>query len=220
MAENQAGFLPTQPWSEQTPLSEEFLSRLRAMERAYLMQESPLRQCGFSGSQRRWETQRRPIVQAIEGDGDLLNLGCANGYLLESLVKWTEEKEIFLTPHGLDAGKLLIEQAQKRMSLFSRNFYIGNAWDWVPPRQYLYVYTSVDLVPPEFVPAYLKRIGRDIVADGGRLIVGSYGSRSRQQEPMNLRHLFDDMGWATDGMASAPGGPDMPVAARFIWRDF
>jgi hypothetical protein len=211
-------FAPTRVAVE-TPVSAAFLRRLQAMEATYVSQDSPLRQCGFSGNETRWKEQRFPIMQAIEGDGDLLNLGCANGYLLESLVSWAEEKDVFITPHGLDAGTKLISYARARHNVVRTNFHVGNAWDWEPPRKYRYVYTSTDLVQPEFLAHYLMRVKDVMVEVGGRLIVGAYGSRRRAVHPLDLRVLFDEIGWRITGMSSAPGEASMPVIARFAWMN-
>ncbi len=212
-------FAPTN-LAVETPVSASFLRRLQAMEATYVSQDTPLRQCGFAGNEARWQEQRGPIMQSIEGDGDLLNLGCANGYLLESLVRWAEQKEVFITPHGLDAGTKLIAFARARHNVVRTNFHVGNAWDWTPPRKYRYVYTSTELVQPEYLPQYLARV-KDVMVDvGGRLIVGTYGSRRRNVPPMDLKALFDQVGWKKiTGMSSAPGDASMPVVARYAWMN-
>ena len=56
-----------------------------------------------------------PSSTAIDGDGDLLDVGCANGYLLECLVAWGAERGLALTPHGVDIGPLLIAEAKRRL---------------------------------------------------------------------------------------------------------
>ena len=58
-------------------------------EEHYLASDDPRRQSGFAGDEERWEAARRPIVEAIHRRGSLLDVGCANGYLLESLVHWS-----------------------------------------------------------------------------------------------------------------------------------
>ena len=65
-----------------------FLQNLRTLEAAYLKEDDPIRQSGFSGGAQRWRSERGPILEAIDVDGELLDIGCANGYLLECLVRW------------------------------------------------------------------------------------------------------------------------------------
>ena len=121
------------------------MCELKALEDAYLRETDPIRQSGFSGGATRWRAERGPILDAIDSDGDLLDIGCANGYLLECLVRWGEERGLMLTPHGLDQGVRLIELARGRLPKYADNFHVGNAWDWRPQRKYRYVYMLYDL---------------------------------------------------------------------------
>src|SRR5215472_1576889 len=84
------------------PLPAEFLNHLGTLEAAYLSSDDPLRQSGFGGGPARWRAERSPILDAIGGSGTLLDVGCANGYLLESLVSWGSERGLALTPFGVD----------------------------------------------------------------------------------------------------------------------
>jgi hypothetical protein len=63
-----------------------FLQELEALEASYLAETDPTRQSGFGGGADRWQRERAPILNAIDESGDLLDMGCANGYLLESLI--------------------------------------------------------------------------------------------------------------------------------------
>ena len=58
-------------------------------EAAYLAEESPRGQSGFGGDEARWEAGGDPIADAIDRDGAFLDIGCANGHLLERLVRWS-----------------------------------------------------------------------------------------------------------------------------------
>ena len=159
-------------------LPPQFLRELEALESSYLASNDPIRQSGFGGGVQRWRSEREPILDAIDGDGDILDIGCANGYLLECLVTWGRERGVSLVPHGLDQGLRLIELAKRRLPEFASNFYVGNAWDWNPPHRFQYVYTLLS-VPPDYLEDHLRRLHADFVARGGSLIVGAYGSRSR-----------------------------------------
>ena len=77
-----------------------------------------------------------PILDAIETNEDLLDIGCANGYLLECLLNWGDERGLNLIPHGLDQGSKLIQLAKRRLPEYADNFHVGNVWDWQPPRKY------------------------------------------------------------------------------------
>jgi hypothetical protein len=70
-----------------TALPVAFLDRLRALEGAYLRETDPVRQSGFGGGHERWHMERTLVLDAVPDDGDFLDVGCANGYLLECLVQ-------------------------------------------------------------------------------------------------------------------------------------
>jgi SAM-dependent methyltransferase len=196
-------------------LPQSFLDELKALESSYLAEDDPIRQSGFGGGPRRWRAEREPILEAIEADGDLLDVGCANGYLLECLMAWGRERGLEIMPHGLDQGARLIELARRRLPDFAANFHMGNGWDWRPPRQYRFVYTLHDCVPREYLPEYVKRIMRRTVAPGGRLILGAYGSRSRGTSPFEVAEFLRSIDLAVAGAAA--GG--QPTVASFAWAD-
>ncbi len=194
------------------PLPEEWLAGLQNLERAYLDSDDPIRGSGFSGGPQRWRAERSPILQAIDGDGDILDVGCANGYLLECLVDWAGERGVTLTPHGLDIGPGLVAVARTRLP--GASIHLGNAWDWTPPQRYRYVYTLTDLVPADRLDRMVQRLLRDFVAPGGRLIIGDYGSRSRRIEPRHVAALLRPHAL----VAGESVGGDPPIA-RFAWID-
>ena len=201
--------------SARPPLPKDFLRLVASLETSYLESDDPIRQSGFGGGPGRWRAERELILDAIDGDGDLLDIGCANGYLLECLVVWAQERGRTLTPFGLDLGQDLIACARLRLPQFAANFYTGNAWDWVPPRRFHYVYTLYDCVPPLYWEEYVHRLLALVVTPGGRLVVGSYGSFSRQIAPENVAALLQSAGLRVAG-SSAGGHPTM---ARFAWVD-
>lgn len=148
---------------------------MRRLEEQYLLGANPRAQSGSSGNEVRWRTRREFILEAIDGDGDFLDVGCANGYLLECLLAWGSERGLTLIPYGVDQGAGLIELARKRLPQFASNFFVANAWEWQPPRQFKYVYTLYDCVPPDYFGEYVERLFSRVVERGGRLIIGGYG---------------------------------------------
>lgn len=195
------------------PLPARFLRELAELEESYLRQIDPIEQSGFSGGPERWRAEREPILDAIPIDGDLLDIGCANGYLLECLVGWGRERGVALTPYGLDQGRRLVELARRRQPHLADHFFVGNAWDWEPPRRFHYVYTLLDQVPPEYLAPYLRGLLARVVAPGGRLIVGDYGSRSRGIPARNVAAVLRSNGIVVS--SAAEGGDDRIV--RFAW---
>ena len=198
-----------------TTLPPDFLQELRALEAAYLKEDDPIRQSGFSGGAERWRAERGPILHAIESDGDLLDIGCANGYLLKCLVNWGGERGLKLTPHGLDQGSSLIELAKERLPEYADNFHVGNAWDWESPRKYRYVYMLYDCLPLDYLADGVSRLLERVVAPKGRLIVGAYGSKSDSIPPFDIGEFLDLEGFTISGSAEGGVGP----ITKFAWLD-
>lgn len=195
------------------PLPDSFLRELDELERAYLRNSDPIEQSGFYGGPERWRAEREPILDAVPSDGEFLDTGCANGYLLECLVSWGREGGVTLTPYGLDQGRDLVELARQRQPHIADDFFVGNAWDWKPPRRFRYVYTLLDQVPPDYLTSYLHRLFAHVVAPGGRLIVGDYGSRSRGIRARDVASVLRSAGFTVLG--EAEGGSH--GVARFAW---
>ncbi len=91
-------------------------------ERPYLRGENPRAQSGFGGDERRWELARRPIVTAIDRDGSFLDIGCANGYLLESVVRWATHR---IEPYGLDFPRCSWSLARRRLPQWADRIFLG-----------------------------------------------------------------------------------------------
>jgi SAM-dependent methyltransferase len=198
-----------------TRLPRDFLTAVRALEDAYLQSDDPIRRSGFGGGAERWRAEREPILDAIDGDGDLLDIGCANGYLLRCLVDWGLERGLRLTPHGIDIGPRLIELARAMHPENAANFHVANAWDWRPARRFRYVYTLYDNVPETLLAPYLRRLLDRVVEPGGRLIVGAYGSRSRGTPPFAIAEFLAEEGYRLAGHTTVGD----PTIVAFAWLD-
>ncbi|MCY3895610.1 MAG: class I SAM-dependent methyltransferase [Chloroflexi bacterium] len=136
---------------------------------------NPYRQSGKTGGAEHWETTRCCIAEAVNADGDYLDLGCANGLLLESLVGWCAGRGYTITPHGVDFVPELINLAKQRLPAYAANFHVANTFFWQPPRRYRFVQLLLDAVPPVDERVYVARVLNEMVATPGRLIVSVYG---------------------------------------------
>ena len=155
---------------------EEWYERLRAwLEPSYLAQTEPWRQSGMSGPAERWTLLRKPVVDCLDHSGTFLDIGCANGYLLECCLAWAAERGIQIVPYGLDLSSRLVELARQRLPRYADHFFVGNALRWTPPQRFDFVRTELVYVPAEYERAYLDRLRRDYLAPGGRLLVAHYG---------------------------------------------
>ena len=197
----------------------DFVERIRALEDVYLKTDDPMMQSGYDGGAKRWKEERGPIVKAIDRDGTFMDVGCANGFLLESLAAWvTLEKRWHIIPYGVDMNPGLIVEAMRRWSGIADHFWVADAWEFSPPEKFDFVYSLADCVPENFLPSYVARLLDRYVKPGGRLIMGHYGSKARRIEPMNIGEVLNDYGFPVAG--TMQGGKmrdhDGPVT-RFAW---
>lgn len=200
-------------------LPPDFLAQIRALEPAYLAESDPILQSGFHGGPERWRAERGPILDPVTEDGDLLDAGSANGYLLECLVAWGAERGLRLTPFGVDIGPRLVDAAKRRLPAFATNFWTANVWDWRPPRRFKYVYALYDCVPIEMLREYVEHLLDAVVEPGGRLIVGAYGSASRGDAPLPIADVLASYGQNVAGRSFGGRMPDGGPVTAFAWVD-
>jgi hypothetical protein len=106
-----------------------------------------------------------------------------------------------------------VDLARQRQPHVADHFFVGNAWDWEPPQRFHYVYTLLDQVPPEYLGSYLHRLYAQMVAPGGRLIVGDYGSKSRGILARNVAAVLRSARFTV--LSETEGG--IQGMARFAW---
>src|ERR1700730_6162763 len=141
---------------------------------AYLSGENPRAQSGHSGDQKHWTQARSLVADAIDQNGAFLDIGCANGFLLECLVGWVTAKGHCIDPYGLDFSAELIELARQRFPQWRDRLFFGNAIAWDPPRRYDFARTDLEHVPDERRGHLIHRLLERIVQPGGRLIIGTF----------------------------------------------
>jgi len=164
-------------------------------EQHYLASDDPRRQSGFGGDEDRWEAARRPIVEAIDRDGSFLDIGCANGYLLESVVRWSEHR---IEPYGLDFSPRLVELARSRLPQWAKRIFLGDALEWEPPQRFDFVRRELLYAPEERWRELVERLLERTVAPGGRLIVCGYGSPRRGVPTHPVRRILRSWGYESE----------------------
>ena len=147
----------------------------------------------------------------MDADGDYLDLGCANGLLLESLVGWCAERGYGITPYGVDFIPELVELARQRLPEFSDNFHVANSYSWAPPRRYRFVQLLLDPVSPADQRRFLSRVIKEMVASPGRLIVAVYGLGNSATPEVAVKTLV--------GHGFEVAGATACVSASVAWVD-
>jgi len=171
------------------------------LERAYLAGTNPRQQSGFGRDERDWERFRRPVVAPVYRDGTYLDVGCASGLLMESVVRWAAEDGHRVEPYGLDISEKLAELARERLPAWRDRIFTGNALFWEPPFAFDYVRTEMVYVPHHRRREYAERLLARVVAPGGRLILCAYGSS--RPEGARAEPLVDEIaewGFSVDGI--------------------
>jgi SAM-dependent methyltransferase len=148
---------------------------------AYLAGGTPWEQSGKSGDRASWELGRRPIMAAIDRDGTFLDIGCANGFLMECVREWGAEDGRDVEPYGLEISPELASLARRRLSQWADRVFVGNAATWVPTRRFDYVRTGLDYVPPTRRRELVEHLLANVVAVGGRLIIGVFNEEKNER---------------------------------------
>ena len=108
-------------------------------------------------------------------DGDYLDLGCANGLLLESLVGWCAERGHRVTParagfhSGTGGASAAAPAGVCGQSARGERVFM------VPPRRYRFVQLLLSTVPPTDQREFVSRVLNEMVATPGRLILACMG---------------------------------------------
>ena len=189
----------------------------RTLETAYLRGTTPQQGSGFGGGELDWQQARRHITEGIPGDGTFLDVGCANGLLMESVAAWCAERGLAVEPYGVDISPALTDLARRRLPQWADRIWTGNAVDWRPPAglRFDYVHILLDSVPrarrADLVRHHLKHTVRPAT---GRLLVSDYAADPVADHPAaaeTLRSLGFHRAGQTSG-GTLPGRLPNPTA--------
>ncbi len=185
------------------------------IEPGYLASTNARGQSGFFGDDNRWEQARRHILRAVDRDGTFLDVGCASGYLMQTIRAWAAQDGIELSPYGLDISPALAALARRRLPEWADRIHTGNALYWTPPhgRRFDYVRTGLEYVPAPRRDDLIAHLLTNVV--GRRLIIGSYNEQAAH--PV-LEQLVRDLGYRIAGRDEILH-PDRRVSRRVFWMD-
>jgi SAM-dependent methyltransferase len=187
---------------------------------AYLAADNPRSQSGQSGDEPHWERARGLIADAIDRSGTFLDIGCASGYLMECLERWSQQRGWPVEPYGLDIAPELADLARRRVPRWADRIFVGNAIDWQPPRRFDFVRTGLEYVPLRRQRDLVERLLRDVVAPGGRLIIGTYSEESDETRTAPSQEaMIAGWGFPIAGRSERPHYRDSRLVYRVVWID-
>lgn len=150
----------------------------------------------FHGSMKEWKQQREAVGELLK-DGTVLDVGCANGFLMACLEEWSGKE---LDAFGVDQDPEMIRQARELFPDQEDHFVTNAELEDRPdfPLEYDNVYWNVwdnfELTSEEG-RRYLERLS-ELVKTGdepGVYVLGSYRPE-REDNLVRLQEL-DDLGW-------------------------
>jgi SAM-dependent methyltransferase len=164
---------------------------------------------GGSGSSRDtagWEYARSLIVDAVEPGQSFLDVGCANGHLMESMATWAG-----VEPYGLEISPELAELARRRLPRWTGRIWVGNALDWTPPRRFEVVRTCLDYVPEP----RRRELVEHLLGYCDRLVVGVH---NEERDSPGREGEVAGWGFEIAGRSERPH-PHPLLAYRIFWID-
>ena len=179
---------------------------------AYLAGQTPEAGSGHSGTPEEWEYSRGIVAEAIsEPPGTFLDVGCANGLLMESVNRWTGAE-----PYGLELSPELAALARVRYPAWAERIFVGNALGWQPPRRFGVVRTGLEYVPAPRRPDLVAHLLEQVVAPDGRLVIGKF---NEERERRALEAEVASWGFRVAGRAERPHRSEPRLAYRVFWID-
>jgi hypothetical protein len=162
---------------------------------------------GHTGTAQDWEWSRGLVAEAVDRPGTFLDVGCANGLLMESVHAWSG-----VEPFGLDISPELAGLARQRYPRWADRIFVGNALDWTPPQRFTFVRTGLEYVPSPRRPALI----RHWLSHCDRLIVGKF---NEERETRVLEGEVASWGFRIAGRAERTHRTEPRLVYRVFWLE-
>lgn len=188
---------------------------LAVVEPAYLSATSEQMGSGHSGTPEQWEQSRGLIMEAVNGSGTFLDVGCANGLLMASVDRWSRERGLVVEPYGVEISPRLADLARSRYPQWRDRIWAANADGWQPPMRFQFVRTGLEYVPSRQREIFVRHLLDSVVAPGGRLIVGKNNENRGESK---IAESLRSWGWSDVQEVRRPH--DHPrVEMSVVWLD-
>jgi len=173
---------------------------------AYLAADTAAGGSGSSRDAGGWEYARSLLADAVTPGQTFLDIGCANGLLMESMAHWGG-----IEPYGLEISSELAAVARIRLPHWADRIWVGNAVEWKPPHAFDIVRTNVDCVPVPRRRALLEHL----LAYAGRLVIGVF---NEERDARSLESEVAAWGFSVSGRSERLH-PHPLLAYRAFWID-
>jgi 2-polyprenyl-3-methyl-5-hydroxy-6-metoxy-1,4-benzoquinol methylase len=189
----------------------------RLLDAAYLRAETPEGGSGFGGTADDWRLARSVLCDAIERDGSFLDVGCANGRLMETIVEWCAERGMEVEPYGVDISEGLAARARERLPQWADRIWVGNALAWTPPAgiRFDVVHTLLEVVPDTRHGDLVAHLLDVAVSPGGRLLLSWYNPSDDPEHTAAAR--IRALGYEVGGETSIPDRPGRSDGTASAW---
>jgi RimJ/RimL family protein N-acetyltransferase len=171
---------------------------------------------GHNGSEADWEWSRGVVAEGLHRSGTLLDVGCANGLMMESIARWSALRGVAIEPYGLEISPQLAGIARQRLPPWADRIFTGNVLGWKPPHRFQYVRTGLEYVPPARRRELVAWLLDEVLTPGGRLIIGKF---NEEREQHAIEAALGRWGHVVSGRAERAHRSQPRVAYRCVWLD-
>ena len=185
----------------------------------YLASDNPRGQSGHGGNEEHYRFAHLPIIECFYKNGTFIDVGCANGHLMEMIYIWAAAIGFEIEMYGLDISEGLLELAKKRLPQWKDRFYLGNAFFWKPEQKFDYIHIGgLGGVPIDDERIFFDYLLENYLADGGRLILGPYWQSEQDSRSGSVGRLLDT-GVSVSGYIEKTHYSRPDMIRKAIWFD-